>query len=340
MRPRAASRRSRKHFLAVIAGGARLCLLLAVSLLAAALVSQNVKAQKDGSGGRWGEGYFPNLAVVNQHGKTLRFYDDVIKNKIVVVSFIYTGCTQICPLTTARMAQIADRLEDVLGTKIHFVSISVDPENDSPEKLAAYASAFYSGKGWQFLTGTLENIRAVNATLGERMRRLEDHRNEVVLGNDAIREWARNSVFGDLDRLAYDIRSMDPEWRAQVRPPLATSAEAMDQGAAPLVTGQNLFIKLCAGCHAFGAGDRVGPDLFDVHKRRPHEWLQRFIMSPERMRARKDPIATTLSQRYQAVRMPDLGLSANDAEDLIAFIESRSLTVERHTRHQQQLIGR
>ena len=59
----------------------------------------------------WGEGYFPNLPVVTQDGKTLRFYDDVIKGKIVVVNFIYTNCPDICGLTTARLLQAHSLLE-------------------------------------------------------------------------------------------------------------------------------------------------------------------------------------------------------------------------------------
>lgn len=324
MRPDAETSRRVKCCLAARIGRFSLGLLLAAALLSALAVSHGAQAQADGSARRWGEGYFPNVTVLDQHGRPLRFYDDVIKNKIVVISFVFTGCTEICPLNTARKAQVADRLSDVLGSKVFFVSISVDPENDTPEKLAAYASAFYSGNGWLFLTGRPEDIRAVNAKLGERMRRLEDHRNEVLLGNDATREWARNSVFGDLDRLTYDIRSMDPEWRAQVRPLPVAASPSPAHDAALTVPGQALFVKLCAGCHAVGAGSRVGPDLYDVGGRRPYEWLQKFIMSPQRMRAREDPVAVELAQRYPAVRMPDLGLSDADAADLISYIESRS----------------
>lgn len=168
---------------------------------------------------RWGEGYFPNLPVTSQDGRTLRFYDDAIKGKIVIVSFIFTNCTEICPLTTARLAQIADKLGDEMGRTFHFVSLSVDPVNDTPERLNAFAQAFHKGKGWLFLTGKLEDMRRINAAFGERMRSLTEHRNEVLIGNDATGEWTRNSAFGDLERLVLDIRAMDPDYRAQPRMP-------------------------------------------------------------------------------------------------------------------------
>src|SRR5262245_24171028 len=75
--------------------------LAGVALIAAVTVPATSQAQ----GRPWGEGYFPNLPVVTQDGRTLRFYDDVIKGKIVVIDFIYTSCPDICGLTTARLSQ-------------------------------------------------------------------------------------------------------------------------------------------------------------------------------------------------------------------------------------------
>src|SRR5215472_14309648 len=135
---------------------------------------------------RWVANYFPNLPVIDQNGRTLNFYDDVIKGKIVVISFIYTTCQDLCPLTTAKMAQIEDKLDGAVGRDLFFISMSVDPENDTPERLKAFADAFDVGPGWLFLTGKLADIRVINRKLGDRSdRNLSDHRNEIVLGNDA-----------------------------------------------------------------------------------------------------------------------------------------------------------
>jgi protein SCO1 len=66
------------------------------------------------------------VPVIDQNGRTMNFYDDVIKDKIVVISFIYTSCQDLCPLTTARMAQLADKLgDDVLGRDLFFISMSI-----------------------------------------------------------------------------------------------------------------------------------------------------------------------------------------------------------------------
>jgi cytochrome oxidase Cu insertion factor (SCO1/SenC/PrrC family)/cytochrome c2 len=284
---------------------------------------------------RWGEGYFPNLPVVTQEGQTLRFYDDVVKGRIVVISFIYTSCTDVCPLTTARFSQVAEELGDRVGRDIFLVTITVDPERDTPARLKSYAQAFHAGPGWLFLTGTLEDIRAINVRLGERMRSLNEHRNEIVLGNDVTGEWARNSLFGDLTRLVIDIKSMDPRWRESGR--TAAHDAAADTGyQLSKQPGQALFKRLCAACHTIKVGDRVGPDLFGVGARHRQEWLVEFIMSPEKLRARNDPKALELAARFPGVRMPSLGLSEDDARDLIAYIGARSDWLESQRRNAEQ----
>src|SRR5262245_49149564 len=109
--------------------------LAGVALTAAVTVADTAQAQDR----RWGEGYFPNLPVVTQDGRTLRFYDDVIKGKIVVIDFIYTSCPDICGLTTARLSQAEEKLRVMVGRDLFFVSLTVDPEHDTPDKLKAFA---------------------------------------------------------------------------------------------------------------------------------------------------------------------------------------------------------
>jgi protein SCO1/2 len=276
--------------------------------------------------GHWGTGYFPNLPVVTQDGKTLNFYDDVIKDKIVVISFIYTSCPDICPLTTARLSQVEDKLRDHMGRDLFFVSVTVDPENDTPEKLKAFSKAFDTGPGWLFLTGKPADIREINFKLGDKSRSLSDHRNEIVLGNDATGEWARNTLFGDLDRLVIDIRGMDPKWRdvERVIEPNEASNTGFKLGLEP---GQVLFKKICAPCHTIGVGDRVGPDLRGVTERRSPEWLAHFIRRPDQVRAEHDPIAAAMAADFPGVRMPNLGISEVDAIDLVSYLKTETARI-------------
>jgi protein SCO1/2 len=288
----------------------------------AALAAAMLLAPACGEAQRRGPDFLPNLTVVDQDGRQLTFYDDLIKDKIVVIMFIYTNCTDICPITTARMTQIEDQLGDVLGRDIFIISMTVDPVNDTPERLKAYSKAFGTGPGWTFVTGKPEDIRAINARLGERSKVLSDHRNEIVLGNDVTGEWQRDNVLGDLKRVTTSIREMDPKYRDQVRQVRANPGmnTGLAMGTQP---GQAMFKKLCVGCHTIGVGDRVGPDLRGVTERRDRAWLVRYLRDPLGMIAR-DPIARALAEKFPVVRMPNMALSEQDAADLIGYLQDET----------------
>jgi protein SCO1 len=277
---------------------------------------------------RWGANYFPNLPVIDQNGRTLNFYDDVIKGKIVVISFIYTSCQDLCPLTTAKMAQLEDKLDGAVGRDLFFVSMSVDPENDTPERMKAFADAFDAGPGWLFLTGKVADIRAINYKLGDRSdRNLSEHRNEIVLGNDAIGDWQRASVFGELDSLVVSIRQMNPVWLNEAHLPQHEELDVKKYIVTNDQAGGLLFKRICAPCHTIGVGDRVGPDLRDVTARRDRAWLTNMIRNPKKMFADKDPIALALAEKFPGVRMPVLGISNSDAEELLSYLDAQSARI-------------
>src|SRR5262245_39794892 len=187
----------------------RLAVLSVVVLAAVAAAAVPAQAA------RWGKDYVPNVPVVTQDGKTLNFYDDLIKDKIVVLSFIYTSCKDICPLATARLGEAQERLGDRVGRDIFFYSISIEPERDTPERLKQYADAFHAGSGWLFLTGLPEDIKTIRYKFGDRRPELVDHRNDVVLGNGRTGEWQRENALGDLEHFVGAIKAMEPQWRLE-----------------------------------------------------------------------------------------------------------------------------
>jgi protein SCO1 len=288
-------------------------------MLAALLVSALGTAAQ---ASRWGKGYVPNHPVVAQDGQTVNFYDDLIQNRIAVVSFIYTSCSEICPVATARLSQLQEKLGDHMGRDVFFYSITVDPETDTPERMQDYAKTFGAGPGWLFLTGKPEHINEIRYRLGERSRFLGEHRNDLLLSNGFAGQWQRDSAMGDLDRLLLTIQSLNPT--AFGTPALANSAhnqlEAIELTGPP---GETLYLKACAGCHSIGDGNRVGPDLAGVTQRRSPEWLTSFIANPAKVRASKDAIALELVAKFPTVRMPSIGVSPREAADLVAYIEAR-----------------
>jgi len=275
----------------------------------------------------WGANYFPDVAVVNQDGKTLHFYDDLIKGRTVVVSFVYTSCSDLCPIMTARLAQVKDKLGDAVGRDIFFISISVDPEHDTPDMLKAFADAFEAGTpGWQFLTGRPADINAITAKFGDRSaeRSLRDHRNEILIGNDNTADWERASALVDIDQLVMTIRLMNPQWHEEGVAQQDRTAGGAGYYRISDQPGQALFKRMCAPCHTIGAGDHVGPDLRGVADRRDRAWLIDFIRDPAKVLARKDPAALALAARFPGVHMPYIGLGETDAADLIAYVQDRT----------------
>lgn len=286
-------------------------------------LSQTADAASTQRNSLWSEDYFPNATVVAHDGRTFRFYDDLIKDKIVVVNFIYTSCSNICPLVTSRLAQVKDALGDRVGRDVFFYSITIDPLLDGPDVLKSYADTYRAGPGWMFLTGAPADIDLIRHKLGERSKSKAEHRNDVKIGNDRTGEWGRDSAFSDIDLLAETILRMDPDYRKQQRAPgtLLQANTSYDLQATP---GAGLFAKACSGCHTVGYGDLVGPDLKGVTERRQPDWLRRFLIEPDRMRAEHDPLAIDLDALYPGARMPNLGLSASDAEDLMAYLSRGS----------------
>src|SRR5213593_551358 len=83
--------------------------------------------------------YFPNVVFRTQDGARVRFYDDLIKGKVVLINFFFTSCTSICPRTTDNLAKVEEALGDRLGRDVRMISITVDPTTDTPDVLRKYA---------------------------------------------------------------------------------------------------------------------------------------------------------------------------------------------------------
>ena len=102
----------------------------------------------------------PEFTLTSQDSTPVSLAD--LRGKVVAVTFIYTLCTDTCPVLTPMMSFVQDRLGPDFGTKVAFVSITVDPERDTPAVLKEYARAFGADLGgWAFLTGAPETLREV-----------------------------------------------------------------------------------------------------------------------------------------------------------------------------------
>ena len=109
---------------------------------------------------------FPNVKLKTQDGKVVRFYEDLIKDKIVIIDFMYSQCKGTCETGTANLVQVQKALGDRLGREVFIYSITLDPEHDTSDVLKAYAEKHGAKPGWTFLTGNAEDITALRNKLG------------------------------------------------------------------------------------------------------------------------------------------------------------------------------
>lgn len=279
----------------------------------AALAILNNPARATG----WGADYFPNAELTTHNGKRVRLYDDLLKGKKVAIAVMYTSCSAECPLITARMVELRKALGDRVGKDIYFYSISIDPW-DRPEVLKEYAEKFGAGgPGWEFLTGSDEDIKLVAKKLG--LSRMSDgankdgHTASLMIGNVDTGQWMRNSAVDNPQFLAATMLNFLGLNDGKIGPSYAEIK--------PLVIdpGQYLFQSRCAGCHTLGKGDKVGPDLLGLTGRRERSWVAGYVNDPEKMRKAGDPAALDLMKRFK-IRMPSQGLDREEMGALLKYL--------------------
>jgi protein SCO1 len=140
--------------------------------------------------------HFPNVPLITQQGKTVHFYDDLIKDKKVVINLIYTRCQGICVPVTSNLVRVQKLLGDRVGRDIFFYSITLKPEEDDPKALAEYAAMHHVGPGWLFLTGKPEDIELLRKKLGftysdpAEDADKSNHVGMVRMGNEPYMRWA------------------------------------------------------------------------------------------------------------------------------------------------------
>lgn len=159
---------------------------------------------------RMAEYVVPQVTLVRDDGKSVSLPDELNDGRPVVLNFIYTTCTAICPLVSQTISQLQFKLGTELE-RVHLVSISIDPEEDTPARLAAYAKKHDAGPEWQHYTGTksasVVTQRAFDAYRGDKM----NHTPVTFLRAAPDQAWIRIDGFATADELLEEVRNMLPK---------------------------------------------------------------------------------------------------------------------------------
>ena len=140
----------------------------------------------------------PDVRVYDQHGRSLRFRSELLRDKTVAINFIFTSCTTTCPPLTAAMRAIQRELADRVGRDIWLISVSVDPAVDRPERLQTFATAFGAGPGWTFVTGSKPDIDSLLRSFGSYGGDIGAHSTTMLIGNEGTGRWVRTSGLAPL----------------------------------------------------------------------------------------------------------------------------------------------
>jgi protein SCO1 len=178
-------------------------------------VASAAKTSEDGFPGRMA---IPDVVLVDQDGRQVHFYQDLVRNKVVVMNFVFTTCTTVCPLMGANFAKLQQLMGDRVGRDFFMISISIDPVTDTPQRLKAWSRQFNAAPGWTLLTGQKNDVDSLLKALGVFTADKLSHSAIVLLGNDSTGEWTRTSGLAAPAKLADIIDSLG-EGTAQIPVP-------------------------------------------------------------------------------------------------------------------------
>jgi protein SCO1/2 len=153
--------------------------------------------------------FLPDLALLDQNGRRVRFYSDLIKDKIVLISFFYTSCTYTCLMQGKVFSELQAELGERLGKDVFLISVTMDPETDTPGLLKRWAGQHGLRKGWSLVTGGKDDMaKLVGHLTGNPLGRLEMHSAFIYIGNDRNNNWAATYGLAAPKKLVEKIEEM------------------------------------------------------------------------------------------------------------------------------------
>ena len=153
----------------------------------------------------------PDVQVIDQNGKKRNFYSDLIRNKVVVINFIFTSCEALCPMQGKAFAKIQNALSDEKRENLHLISISIDPQKDSPVALKAWSKLFGANDHWTLVTGEKSEIdKVLEAMTGDPSGKRE-HSSVMIIGNAHTNRWTRTYSFAPPERVFEIVEALSTQ---------------------------------------------------------------------------------------------------------------------------------
>jgi protein SCO1 len=152
--------------------------------------------------------YFTDVVLLNQNGERMRLYSDLLQNKVVIIDSFFATCKGSCLPMNRNLEKVQEALGDHVGKDVFIISISVDPEVDTPASLKEYAKQLHARPGWYFLTGDKQNVDFALNKLGQYVNDKQDHLNIFIIGNERTGLWKKAFGLARSDELVKVVESV------------------------------------------------------------------------------------------------------------------------------------
>jgi protein SCO1 len=150
----------------------------------------------------------PDADVVNQSGQHLRFNRDVIRGRVAIITGFFTTCTSMCPITQENLSRVAKLLGDRMGKDVVIVSVSVDANNDTPERMKSWGEKFHIGPGWTLVSGNKQEVDGLLRSLGLYVEIPQRHQSAIIIGNEKA-GWTRASSWASPEKVVKLIDDLE-----------------------------------------------------------------------------------------------------------------------------------
>jgi protein SCO1/2 len=159
--------------------------------------------------------YFPPLTLMTHEGKEVRFYDDLVKDKIVLLNFMYVKCEGVCMPITMNLKRVQDLFGERMGRDIFICSFTLKPQEDTVDSLRHYAEMHHVKAGWSFITGSVADMGTVRRKLGyvdpdpEYDKDLKNHIGIIKYGNEPLERWGGTPGMRNPAAIVKSVMAMD-----------------------------------------------------------------------------------------------------------------------------------
>jgi protein SCO1/2 len=166
--------------------------LIALALLAPRAWSHGSHAHRASQPAAMAKAVKPSDAqLLDQDGRKLRLASEALADKLVVVSFVFTHCTDTCPLVSHTFSQVQEKLGALMEQRVRLISLTIDPARDTPARLKSYSAQFGARPGWLWLTGDRDAVTAALQGFGLHVSNIDKHPSQILIGDPRSGRWTR-----------------------------------------------------------------------------------------------------------------------------------------------------